>query len=166
MPRTKIEKQEILEKVEGIVKDAESLVFVNFHGLKVGDTVEVRRKLRKEGVGFFVAKKTLTRKALESGKGKKISGTLPELRGELGLAYSKDLIAPAREINEFQKKFKGQIAILGGIFEGKYMSQADMMAIALIPSENTLRAMFVNVVNSPIQGFVMALDQITKKKTA
>lgn len=164
MPRTKIEKKEILEKVEGIVKDAESLVFVNFHGLKVGDTVEVRRKLRKEGVGFFVAKKTLTRKALEGSK--KITGTMPELAGELGLAYGKDLIAPAREIHEFQKKFKGNITILGGVFDGKYMSQSEMMAIALIPSQDTLRAMFVNVINSPIQGFVMALSEIGKKKTA
>lgn len=161
MPRTKIEKKAILEKVENIVKDAVSLVFVNFHGLKVGDTVQVRRQLRKEGVGFFVAKKSLTRKALE---GKKIVGTLPALNGELGLAYSKDLIAPAREVYEFQKKFKDSISILGGIFEGKYMSKDEMMAIALIPSQKTLHAMFVNVINSPIQGFVMALDQIAKKK--
>jgi large subunit ribosomal protein L10 len=161
MPRTKIEKKEILEKVEKIVKDAGSLVFVNFHGLKVGDTVEVRRQLRKEGVGFFVAKKSLTRKALE---GKNISGNLPELDGELGLAYSQDLIAPAREVYVFQKKFKDNISILGGIFEGKFMGKEEMMGIALIPSENTLRAMFVNVINSPIQGFVMALDQIAKKK--
>ncbi len=166
MPRTKIEKKEILEKVETILKDAESLVFVNFHGLKVGDTVAVRRQLRKEGVGFFVAKKSLTRLALENGKGKKVAGTMPELPGELGLAYAKDLIAPAREVYEFEKKFKGQIAILGGIFEGKYMSKDEMKAIALIPSQKTLQAMFVNVINSPIQGFVMALDQIAKKKTA
>jgi len=138
MPRTKIEKKEILTKVESIVKDAETLVFVNFHGLKVGDTVEVRRKLRKEGVGFFVAKKSLTRLALES-KSKKVTGTMPELKGELGLAYAKDLIAPAREVYEFEKKFKGNISILGGIFDGKYMSKEEMMAIALIPSQDTLR---------------------------
>lgn len=165
MPRTKVEKKEILEKVENILKDAESLVFVNFHGLRVSDTVAVRRQLKKEGVGFFVAKKSLTRKALEGGKGKKVEGTLPELAGELGLAYGKDLIAPAREIFEFEKKFKGSISILGGIFEGKYMSKEEMTAIALIPGEKTLHAMFVNVINSPIQGFVMALDQIAKKKT-
>ncbi len=168
MPRTKIEKKEILEKVENIVKDAETIVFVNFHGLKVGDTVQVRRQLKKEGVGFFVAKKSLTRKALEgNGKGgKKIVGTIPSLDGELGLAFSNDLIAPAREVYEFQKKFKNQISILGGVFEGKFMTKEEMMAIALIPSQNTLRAMFVNVINSPIQGFVMALNEISKKKTA
>ncbi len=163
MARTKIEKKEIVKKVEDILKDAQSMVFVNFHALKVGDATSIRRKLKTEGVGFFVAKKTLTRKALESTK---VAGTMPELPGELGLAYGKDLIAPAREVFEFQKKFKDQISIMGGIFEGKFMTKEEMMAIALIPSQKTLQAMFVNVINSPIQGFVMALDQIAKKKTA
>lgn len=163
MARTKVQKKEILEKLEGIVKDAQSMVFVNFHGLNVGDTTQVRRKLKSEQVGFFVSKKTLTRKALES---KKLEGTLPELTGEVGLAYGADLLAPAREIYEFQKKYKGNVSILGGVFEGKFMSKEEMMAIALIPSQKTLQAMFVNVINSPIQGFAVALDQIAKKKTA
>ncbi|MEK7463641.1 MAG: 50S ribosomal protein L10 [Patescibacteria group bacterium] len=163
MARTKAEKKEILEKLEGIVKDAQSMVFVNFHGLNVGDTTQVRRKLKSENVGFFVSKKSLTRRALD---GKKIEGILPELTGEVGLAYGTDLIAPAREIYEFQKKHKGSISILGGVFEGRFMSKEEMMGIAQIPSQKTLHAMFVNVINSPIQGFVMALDQIAKKKTA
>lgn len=161
MARTKVEKKEIIEKVEKIVKDAQSLVFVNFHGLKVEDATKIRRKLKSEGVGFFVAKKSLTRKAFEKNK---VEGILPELPGELGLAYGVDLIAPAREIYEFQKKLKNALAILGGVFEGKFMTKEEMMGIALIPSQKTLHAMFVNVINSPIQGFVMALDQIAKKK--
>lgn len=161
MARTKVEKKEIIDKLEKIVSDAKSMVFVNFHGLNVGNTTQVRRKLREEGVGFFVSKKTLTRKALEA---KKFVGTLPELEGEVGLAYGKDLIAPAREVYEFQKKYKDSISILGGVFEGKFMTKEEMLGIALIPSEKTLRAMFVNVINSPIQGFVMALNEISKKK--
>ena len=162
MARTKIEKKEILEKLEKITKDAKSMVFVNFHGLNVGDTTQVRRKLKSENDGFFVSKKSLTRKALDA---KKIEGLMPELTGEVGLAYGVDLIAPAREVYEFQKKYKGSISILGGVFEGKFMSKEEMMGIAQIPSQKTLHAMFVNVINSPIQGFVMALDQIAKKKT-
>jgi len=161
MARTKIEKKEILEKLEKIVKDAKSLVFVNFHGLNVGDTTQVRRKLRAENVDFFVSKKSLTKRALDT---KKIDGTIPELTGEIGLAYGSDLLAPAREIYEFQKKYKGCISIIGGIFNDKFLSKEEMTEIALIPPQNTLYAMFVNVINSPIQGFVMALDQIAKKK--
>ncbi len=166
MARTKAEKQEIIEKLRKIGADAESLVFVNFHGLKVSGATEVRRKLKSENVGFFVAKKSIMRKALEAIPGKKISGSIPELGGEVGIAYGKDLIAPAREVFAFQNKFKGNVSILGGVFEGKYMTKEEMLGIALIPSMTTLRGMFANVINSPIQGLVVALDQIAKSKTA
>jgi large subunit ribosomal protein L10 len=165
MARTKAEKQEIIEKVKKITDDSQSLVFVNFHGLKVSGATEVRRKLKSENIGFFVAKKTIMNKAFEVAS-KKIAGTMPALEGEIGIAYGKDLIAPAREVFAFQNKFKGAgVAILGGIFEGKYMTKEEMLGIALIPSLTSLRGMFVNVINSPIQGFVMALDQIAKKQT-
>ena len=163
MARTKAQKKEIIVKLESLMKGAKSLVFVNVHGLKVGDTTTMRRKMKAEGVGFFVAKKSLTGIALDA---QKYTGTAPALIGEFGLAYGIDLVAPARTVYEFQKKFKDQVAIVGGVFETKYMSKEEMVAIAAIPPLNTLRGMFVNVINSPIQGFVIALDAIGKKKTA
>ena len=160
MARTKAQKKEIIEKLDKIMNSAKSLVFVNVHGMKVADTTAMRRKLKADGVGFFVAKKTLTTLALT---GKKYEGTAPALTGEFGMAYGVDLVAPARGVYEFQKKFKDQVAIVGGVFEAKYMSKDEMLTIAAIPPLNVLHGMFVNIINSPIQGFVMALDQISKK---
>jgi large subunit ribosomal protein L10 len=53
---------------------------------------------------------------------------------------------------------------LGGVFEGKFISKADVLAYANIPDQKTLYAQFVNIINSPIQGFVMALNEIAKTK--
>jgi large subunit ribosomal protein L10 len=161
MARTKEQKKEVIEKLKTIMDGAKSLVFVNFHGLKVSDSTAMRRGLRGENVKFFVAKKTLTEKALGE---KKYEGSMPELKGEFGMAYGDDLVAPARGIYEFQKKFKDMITIIGGVFEGAFMSKEEMMNIATIPPTKTLHGMFVNVINSPIQGLVIALDQISKKK--
>ncbi len=161
MSRTKTQKKEILEKLDKIMTGAKSLVFVNIHGLKVEDATVMRRQLTKDGVGFFVAKKTLTERALES---KKYSGSMPTLVGEFGMAFSSDLIAPARGIYEFQKKLKDQITIVGGVFENKFMNKDEMLGIATIPPLSTLHGMFVNVINSPIQGFVVALSKIAEKK--
>lgn len=161
MARTKEQKKEIIEKLNKIMTGAKSMVFVNVHGLKVSDATIMRRELTKNKVGFFVAKKSLTGLALAE---KKYDGTVPELVGEFGLAYGEDLIAPARGVYEFQKKFKDQVNIVGGVFESKYMSKDEMTAIATIPPLNTLYGMFVNVINSPIQGLVVALDAISKKK--
>ena len=161
MARTKAQKKEIIEKLEGIMDGAKTLVFVNVHGLKVSDSTIMRRAFTKEGVGFFVAKKTLTAKALSS---KKYSGTVPEMAGEFGLAYSTEPLASARGVYEFQKKYKDNVAIVGGVFEDAFKSKEEMTEIAMIPSQSTLYGMFLNVVSSPIQGLVIALDQVARKK--
>jgi|SRR3989344_758566 len=160
MARTKEQKKEIIEKLRGIMDKSGSLVFVNIHGLKVNDTVAMRRKLGTENVGLFVAKKTLTSLALAD---KKYVGEEPTLPGELALAYG-DTITPARAVYEFQKKHTSQVVIVGGVFEDHYLDKEAMTAIAAIPPLSTLHGMFVNIINSPIQRFVVALDQIAHKK--
>ncbi len=164
MAITKAKKQEVMEKIEGAVKDAASVVFVHFKGLSVGDTSAMRKSLREGGVGYYVAKKTLIKRALENGGYK---GTMPELPGEIAIAWSKeDATQAARDVFEHGKKHKGALSIMGGIFDGAFTDAAGMNAIATIPPVPVLRGMFVNVINSPIQGFVIALDKIAEKKAA
>ena len=162
MAITKDKKKSILEKLDGI-KNNESIVFVNFKGLPVSETTAMRQELAKGDVAYYVAKKTLVKKAFaESG----IEGDMPNLEGELAVVYGNDATGPAREIFAFQKKFDGKISILGGIFEHKFVNKSQMEEIAKIPSMHVLRGMFVNVINSPIQGFAMAIKAIADKKTA
>jgi len=161
MPRTKIQKKEIIEKVKKIASESKTLVFVNFHGIKVADATKIRRKLKNEGVGFFVAKKSLMGKAFE---GSKTTGVMPALGGEVALAYGTDVTAAPREVYAFQKEYKDAIKIIGGVFEGAFADAAHMVSIASIPSQKTLYAMFANVINSPIQGLVIGLNEIAKKK--
>lgn len=158
---SKDKKKEIYNTVADAVKDSESLVFVSFKGLSVGDAGEMRRAFRDADVKYTVLKKKIAKKAMDEAK---IEGTMPEIEGEFALAYGKDLIAPAREVFEFQKKFDTKISIVGGIFDGRYMSQSEMQEIAAIPPMKTLHAQVVNLINSPLQGLVMALSEIAKKQ--
>ena len=171
MALTKEKKGEILKKLKDIFGNSESAVFVNFSGLSAFDTVDMRNALREESVGYFVAKKTLMKRVLkESG----FKGEIPMLSGETAVAYplrqsfseasGVDLTAPARGVHEFAKKFKDNIAIVGGIFEGRYMNKEEMVEIASIPPLPTLYGMFVNIINSPIQRCAIALDQIAQSK--
>ena len=161
MAITKAKKQDILAKLEAVRDNSESIVFVHYKGLTVANTTAMRKDLREKGVGYFVAKKTLMKKAF----GDTFSGEMPNLEGEIAVAYSTDAIAPAQNIKEFTGKFKDNLAIVGGVFQGVYKNQAEMIEIASIPPLQTLRGMFVNVINSPIQGFVIALDAIAAKKS-
>lgn len=161
MAITKQKKQDILSKLVKEVVPAETVVFASFKGIPVLDITAFRKDLRSKDTGYYVAKKTLIRKAFgESG----IAGTMPELEGEVAVAYSQDQLAPAKGIYEFAKKNPEKMKIVGGVFEGKYMNAGEMMVIASIPGREVLYGRFVNVINSPIQGLVMALDAIAKKR--
>ena len=160
MAISKEKKHEIVSSFSDIATGSESIVFVQFNKLTVADSNILRRKLRAAGVGYKVGKKTLLKRVLtEQG----YTGELPTLEGEIAVAYSADLLAPAREVYEFQATHKGLVSIVGGVFEKGYKNQSEMMAIATIPPLQTLRGMFVNIINSPIQRFAIALDQIAKK---
>ncbi len=161
MAITKAKKVDILSKLEGIKNESDSLVFVKFKGLSVGNTTAMRNKLREMGVGYFVAKKTLMKRAFDGA----YTGTMPELEGEIAVAYSTDAIAPAQNVKEFTQKFKDNLSIVGGVFQGVYKSQSEMIEISSIPSLQVLRGMFVNVINSPIQGLVISLNAIAEKKS-
>lgn len=164
MAITKAKKEEVVSKVADSIKDAASVVFVGFKGLSVADTGAMRRTLRGMGIGYYVAKKTLIRRALAD---RGYTGTMPELPGEIAIAWSEgDSTAPAREIFEHGKKHKDAITLMGGIFDGAFMDAVEIRAIATIPPVPVLRGMFVNVINSPIQGLVIALDKVREQKAA
>lgn len=161
MAITKQKKQDILAKLTKEVAPAPSVVFAAFKGIPVLDITAFRKDLRSKAVGYYVAKKTLIRKAFAGGS---VAGEMPELAGEVAVAYGDDQLAPAKGIYEFAKKNPEKMKILGGVFEGKFMNAAEMMTVAAIPGREALYGMFVNVINSPIQGLVIALDAIAKKK--
>ena len=162
MAITKEKKTEILAKLDEIKNTSDSIVFVNFSGLPVQDSTAMRATMREAGVGYFVAKKTLIKRAFDGS----FEGEMPELEGEIALAYSTDAIAPAQNVKEFAGKFKDKLAIAGGVFQGVYKDKEEMTEIASIPPLPVLRGMFVNVINSPIQGLVLGLNAIAEKKSA
>ncbi len=163
MAKTKEQKAVIIEKIEKALKEGASSVFVHFTKVTVAEESAMRRALRGSGVSYFVAKKTLIRRALDK-LGLK-HDELP-LGGEVAIAAGggEDVTVAARLIHEFGKKLADKLTILGGIFEGKIMGQAAMQEIATIPGMQALRGMFANIINSPIQRFAIGLSEVAKTK--
>jgi len=160
MAITKAKKQDILAKLETVRDSAESIVFVHYKGLSVANTTLMRKNLREQGVGYYVAKKSLMERAF----GTKFEGAMPTLDGEIAIAYSEDAIAPAQNIKEFSAKFKDSITIVGGVFQGVFKNKEEMTAIASIPPLQTLRGMFAQLINSPRQRFAVVLSAVAETK--
>lgn len=159
MAITKQKKEEVVAKVRDIAQKAKTVVFATFKGLPVNAQNELRRALRAQGVGYTVAKKTLVRRGFDGAA----EGTITDLVGEVALAYGEDELAPAREFATFVKKFPEQLAFAGGMFGGKFVSREEIIAISAIPGMQTLRAQFVQLINSPLQRFAVVLDAQAKQ---
>lgn len=159
MAITKEKKRVITDKVTDALNTAQTVAFVQFKNLSSGATTELRKSLASHGIGYMVLKKTLLYRALKA-KGFDVS----DLAGNIAVAYANDLLAPIREVFNFKKTHDENISFAGGIFDGAVKSPEEMTALATIPDMPVLRGMFVNVINSPIQSFVIALNQIAQKK--
>lgn len=163
MAISKDKKRAIIAKLTDAFNEASAIVFVGFTKLTVKDASKLRTELSSKGVKYFVAKKTLIRRALAT---RGYEGQLPELPGEVAVAWTsgKEVTAPAAGVHEFGKKLKGALALLGGIFENAFLDASAMTAIATIPPLNVLRGMFANIINSPRQRFAIALNEVAKTK--
>lgn len=161
MAITRKKKEEISLKLDDGFAKSNSIVFMEFKGLTVAEVTELRKKLRESQVAYTVAKKTLTKRALQK---QNYQGTLPELTGELSVAFGEDLLAPAREVYEFEKKFKDKIHIIGGVFEGEYKDAVAMKSIAMIPPREVLLSQLAFLLKSPTQRLAIAVSEVAKKK--
>ncbi|MDD4319464.1 MAG: 50S ribosomal protein L10 [Candidatus Peribacteraceae bacterium] len=175
MALTRAQKTEQLTELQDKLGKAASVIFTHYIGLTVGEVSTLRRQLRDAGAEMKVAKKTLIRIAAKE-KG------LPEIPdqvmdGPVGciLSYT-DPLAGAQVAFKFGKDHK-QVQFLGGLFEGKILSQSDAKTLAQIPGRQILLAMFAGMLQSPLRsfagicasplsGFARALSEMAKKKEA
>ena len=161
MAITRDKKEKIVSELTDAFKKSGSIVFVSLTGITANESNVVRDELVKEQVNCKLAKKTLIAIALKDAK---VEGDCPTLGGEVAVAYGEDLIAPARTIKGLSKRVEKGMRILGGVFEGRYMSEIEMNEIANIPSMPVLYSRLLMIWKSPVTGIASVLDQVAKQK--
>ena len=160
MAISRTKKEAIIERLTGVFNDAKTVVFVQFDKVTAEEANALRGVCADEEVGYLVAKKTLIRKAFGDSS---LEGELPDMEGEIAVAYGDDMLAPARVMGEQSKELEERLVIVGGVFENALVPQEEMQSIAAIPPLKTLYAQFLMVIQSPIQGLASALSQIAEK---
>ena len=163
MPNAKVleSKKAVVETLSGKIKEATSVVFVDYKGITVAQDAELRNQFREAGVEYSVVKNTLTRFAA-----KENGYNFDEiLNGTTAMASTTgDPIAPARIVCEFAKKNKIRMSIKGGIVEGSVLSAAELNGFGELPSKNALVASVLGTFLAPISSLAFVLDQIREQK--
>ena len=153
-------KQPIVAEISEYIKDAQSVVLVDYRGLTVEQDTELRKQLREEGITYKVYKNTMMNFAF---KGTDFEALAPYLEGPSAIAISStDATAPARVLAKFAKTADA-LEIKGGVVEGIAYDAKGIASIASIPSREELLSKFLGSIQSPITNFARVMNQLAEK---
>lgn len=153
-------KTPVVEEISEAIKDAQSVVLVDYRGLTVEQDTSLRKQLREAGINYKVYKNTMMNFAF---KGTDFEALSPFLEGPSAIAISKtDATAPARELAKFAKT-ADKLEIKAGVVEGNAFDAAGMAEISKIPSREELLSRFMGSIQSPITNFARVMNQLAEK---
>ena len=153
-------KQPIVEEISASIKDAQSVVLVDYRGLTVEQDTRLRKELREAGITYKVYKNTMMNFAF---KGTDFEVLAPYLEGPSAVAISTtDATAPARVLCKFAKE-AAKLEVKGGVVEGVAYDAAGIANIAKIPSREELLSRLLGSMKSPITNFARVMNQLAEK---
>ena len=152
-------KQPIIQEIADNVKDAQSVVVVDYRGLTVAEDTQLRRELREAGITYKVYKNTMMNFAFKDTDFESLSDVL---EGPSAIAVSlDDATAPARVLSKFAKNAPA-LEIKAGVVEGTFYDADGMKAIAAVPSREELLSKLLGSMQSPIASFARVIKQIAE----
>lgn len=150
----KQDKKEAIDELHEKFARAKTAVITGYSGINVEQITDLRAKLRKSQVEYRVVKNTLARKAAE---GTGLEPLKDHFIGPVGIALSyDDVVAPAKVLFEFSKT-QEKLLLKVGVLDGKLLQQADIKALASLPSLNALRGKIVGLLQAPASRIVGVL---------
>jgi len=155
MAKTRVQKEQETAVLVDHLQRMKSAVLSSTSGLTVKDMTELRSTLRKAGLDYVVAKKTLVKRALEASGLAKVDISPVQASFSLTFGYE-DEVAPAKILAQFGKTHEA-VKFLGGILEGSYVGVEQVQQLAKLPTRDELRARVVGSIAAPISGFVNVL---------
>ncbi|MBP3883960.1 MAG: 50S ribosomal protein L10 [Olsenella sp.] len=139
---------EMLNKVTESLESSKGVFFIDYRGLSVKETQELRRSLREAGAQMKVYKNNIVKLALEKAE-------MPEIENLVGTVayvfYENDPVEAAKVIKKESEALK-KIEWIGAIADGQALSAEEAKAYADLPSRDELMAKLVYVIGSPLSG--------------
>ena len=153
-------KQPIVQAIAEEIKDAQSVVLVDYRGLTVAQDTELRKQLREAGIVYKVYKNTMMKRAFEGTECEALENCL---EGPSAIAISKDdATAPARILCKFAKDAPA-LELKGGVVEGTAYDVAGLTELSKIPSREELLSRLLGSMQSPITNFARVINRSRRK---
>lgn len=153
------QKKQVVEDVSAVVSTSTTAVIAEYRGMTVEQMKVLRREAHANNVYVRVVKNTLLRRAV---KGTDFECLDELLVGPLAFAASKDPVAVAKILDKYAKQFNA-LNIKAGSIAGSLLTEADIKALAQLPSREELLAKLLGTMQAPIAKFVRTLNEVPTK---
>lgn len=152
-PKILERKQTTIDEIKDKFSNSESVVFFEYAGLTVGETTELRRKLKEIDSELKIYKNTLTKRALDT-----LNIDLGnELNGPKAVVFSSDVVAPIKVLSNFSKEHPA-LELKVGYIDGSVADKLMLDKLAQTPDRNTLLTMFASGLLEHVKNVAICLD--------
>ena len=151
------EKAAVVEKLATEIKDAGAIFALDYRGISVAQTAELRSKLRDADASFRVVKNRLTLRAADQAG----IGELKEvLEGPTAFTFVRgDAVIAAKAISQFRREHE-ILEYKGGLMDGAVVDPDQFTTIARLPGRDVLNGQLAGMIASPLTGLVRGLGSL------
>jgi large subunit ribosomal protein L10 len=165
------EKEAVVAQLGEEISEAESIFAIDYRGISVSQSAELRGALREADASFRVVKNRLTKLAAEKAGVAELEAML---EGPTALTFVRgDTAMAAKAITTFNREYE-VLTYKGGLMGDMVLDEDRFKEIAKLPSRDALNAQLAGIVASPIvtltrglgsmiQGLAIALSQVAEQ---
>jgi large subunit ribosomal protein L10 len=151
------QKAAVVERVATEIQESDAIIAVDYRGISVKQSVELRTALRDAEASFQVVKNTLTQRAADQAGAEALK---PLLEGPTAFTYVRgDVATAAKALARFRRE-TGLLEWKGGQMDGEPLTPDQIESISKLPARDQLNAQLVGVVASPLTGLVRGLASL------
>ena len=143
---------------------ASDLAFFDYSGLTATDAHDLRATLHKIDGRISVVKNSLMKLAMPE----ELCDTAPEIfTGPLAVAHGDtDASAILKALLDWAKDNRREIALKGGIVDGRPVSADELKLVARLPSRDELRAQLLATIAAPMTTLLRLLNEPRRRMVA
>lgn len=155
MVRTRSQKELLIQEIQGVFDEANSIFLVSLTGLPSNDVNALRASLRKTGARLRVVKNRLARRAAGDGPFAQLDASF---RGPTAIVYHPtDPVAMAKGLVDFAKDHPKLELRAGLIDKSQVVLGADTKKVAEMPTQEQIRATLLALISTPATMLVRLL---------
>ena len=141
-------KRETIDALRVELNRHRTMIVSEYRGLKVKESSEIRRALRKQSVSYRVVKNRLMRIAAQDNPA--ADALSPLLVGPTAIAFGLDEAATAKAVLDAVKPYGKIVRITGGVLGASRIDAEGVARLATLPSREVLLSEVLGAITAPM----------------